>query len=31
MVRTAAELGLPVFHRLSDVPGCASAAEPTAK
>src|SRR4029453_5930984 len=31
MVQTAAGLGLRVFHRLSDVPGCASAVEPTAK
>jgi hypothetical protein len=28
MVRVAEERGLRVFHRLSDVPGCASVAEP---
>jgi hypothetical protein len=28
MVRVAEERGLRVFHRLSEVPGCAAAAEP---
>ena len=28
MVRVAEERGLRVFHRLSDVPGCATVAEP---
>ena len=30
MVRVAAERGLQVFHRLSEVPGCESAIEPSA-
>ena len=30
MVRVAEERGLRVFRRLTDVPGCASAAEPSA-
>jgi hypothetical protein len=31
MVRTAVSLGRRVFHRLGDVPGCASAVEPMVK
>jgi len=30
MVRVGADLGLKVFRRLNDVPGCASASEPQA-
>jgi hypothetical protein len=29
MVRVGADLGLKVFHGLNEVPGCASASEPT--
>ena len=29
MVRLAAQRGLDVYHRLSEVPGCQSCAEPT--